>query len=457
MQSTVEESGRHTVVVTVEVPPDEFAKDLDRAYRRIGQQIKVPGFRKGHVPRRIIDAQVGRDAVMQEFIEDAIPQYYSKAVREHELAPIADPEISLESSDEGKPLVFSATVEVRPRLQLDALARGRPGRRAPRRERDRRGRRPVRRPAPGRGSPRSRPSRARARKRLRAGRHPGERPRARSSPSSRSPTSCTRSARARSLPQLDEELENAGAGDILKFNATLAETAPAHPGEEVTFPVLVKEVKAKKLPAADDEFAKQASEFDTLEELRADLREKLADAKAAEARGVFRDRVLAALVDQVDIDLPDTLVDHETEHRVEEATRRAERAGLTLDQVLDAQDWDELRFRSDARAHATRAIRSDLVLEAIARQEGITVTPEEIGGAVADLAQALGRDPKEVAKTIERTGQVTSLAGDIIRTKALDLLVEAAEGAPSEAPAEAEPEGTEDPADPSPSDQGASK
>ena len=88
MQSTVEESGRHTVVLTVEVPPEEFARDLDRAYRRIGQQIKVPGFRKGHVPRRIIDAQIGRDAVMQEFIEDALPQYYSEAVREHELAPI---------------------------------------------------------------------------------------------------------------------------------------------------------------------------------------------------------------------------------------------------------------------------------------------------------------------------------------------------------------------------------
>jgi len=456
MQSTVEESGRHTVVVTVEVPPDEFAKDLDRAYRRIGQQIKVPGFRKGHVPRRIIDAQVGHDAVMQEFIEDAIPQYYSKAVREHELAPIADPEISLESSDEGKPLVFSATVEVRPRLELehwreDVQDVEHPDASVTDEDVDQFVDRLRERFAEVETTARPAHKDDYVLADIRASVHGEELPELTFTDQLYEVGSGT------VVPQLDEELENAGAGDILKFNATLAETAPAHPGEEVTFTVLVKEVKAKKLPAADDEFAKQASEFDTLEELRADLREKLADAKAAEARGVFRDRVLAALVDQVDIDLPDTLVDHETEHRVEEATRRAERAGLTLDQVLDAQDWDELRFRSDARAHATRAIRSDLVLEAIARQEGITVTPEEIGGAVADLAQALGRDPKEVAKTIERTGQVTSLAGDIIRTKALDLLVEAAEGAPSEAPAEAEPEGTEDPADPSPSDQGASK
>jgi trigger factor len=257
------------------------------------------------------------------------------------------------------------------------------------------------------------------------------------------------------VEELDEELVNSSAGQILKFNATLPERFGERAGQEVTFQVLVKEVKAKRLPAADDEFAKMASEFDTMDELRADLREKLADAKAADARGVYRDRILQALVDHVDVDLPDRLVDHETEHRVEEATRRAERAGLTLDQVLASQDWDELRFRSDARAHAIRAITQDLVLEAVARREGITVTPEEIAQAVAELAQALGRDPKEVARSIERSGQVTSLAGDIIRTKALDLLVDTAEGTASEAPAEEEPEGTEEPTDPIPNDHGA--
>jgi trigger factor len=456
MQSTVEESGRHTVVVTVEVPPDEFARDLDRAYRRIGQQIKVPGFRKGHVPRRIIDAQVGRDAVMQEFIEDAIPQYYSKAVREHELAPIADPEISLERSDEGQPLVFSATVEIRPRLQLDDWREDVANVERPDAEvtdedidqfvdrlRDRFAEvETVAHPA-RRGDY--------VLADIRASVHGEEIP-------DLTLTDHLYEVGSDSIvPELDTELENTSAGEILKFNATLPERFGDRAGQEVTFQVLVKEVKAKRLPAADDEFAKMASEFDTLEELRDDLRTKLAEAKEAEARGVFRDRLLQALVDRVDIELPERLVDHETEHRVEEATRRAERAGLTLDRVLDAQGWDELRFRSDARAHATRAIRSDLVLEAIARQEGLTVTAEEIAATVQDLAQALGRDPKEVAKTIERTGQVTSLAGDIIRTKALDLLVEAAEGNASEAPAEAEPEGTEGPTDPIPSDQGATE
>jgi len=462
MQSTVEESGRHTVVLTVEVPPEEFARDLDRAYRRIAQEIKVPGFRKGKVPRRIIDAQIGRDSVFHEFIEDALPEYYSKAVREHELAPIADPEISVEKANEGEPLVFSATVEVRPRLQLEEWREDVQKVERPRaivteidvdefvdRVRDRFAE------VETVGHPARRGDYVVAD--IHASVH-GE-----DVPELNMPDHLYEVGSESIVPELDKELENTRGGQILKFNATLPERLGERAGQEVTFQVLVKEVKAKRLPAADDEFAKVASEFDTIEELRADLRTKLADAKEAEARGEFRDRVLQALVEQVDVDLPGSLVDHETEHRVEEATRRAQQAGLTLDQVLEAQGWDELRFRSDARAHAIRAIKADLVLEAVARQEGITVTAEEIAAAVSDLARALGREPKEVARTLERTGQVTSLAGDIIRSKALDFVVEAADGPNSEAPAgdgaegdrpSEESEETAGPTEPTASDQG---
>jgi trigger factor len=187
-------------------------------------------------------------------------------------------------------------------------------------------------------------------------------------------------------------------------------------------------VKAKRLPSVDDEFAKMASEFDTLEALRSDVREKLGEAKEQQAGAELRDLILQELVSRVDVELPDRLVDEETEHRVQHATERAERAGTTLQQVLDAQGWDELRLRSDARAHAIRAIKGDLVLEAVARQEGLTVTADELQRAIADLAAGVGRDPKEIAKALDRSGQVSALAGDIIRSKALDLLVERSAG-----------------------------
>ena len=164
-----------------------------------------------------------------------------------------------------------------------------------------------------------------------------------------------------------------------------------------------------------------------LEELRGSLREQLTKSKERAADAEVRDRVLQALVDRVDVELPETLVDEETEHRVAHARERAEQAGLSLQQVLDAQGFDELRFRADARSHAVRAIKADLVLESVARREDLEVTAEELGREISLLAGSLGRDPKDVARTLERTGQVVTLAGDIIRTKALDLLVEHAD------------------------------
>jgi trigger factor len=190
---------------------------------------------------------------------------------------------------------------------------------------------------------------------------------------------------------------------------------------------LIKEVKGKKLPDADDEFARVASEFDTLEELKADLREQLRKNRERSADADVRDRVLETMIGSVDVELPDSLVDEEVQHRVVHAQERAEQAGMTLNQLLETQGFDELRFRADARDHAIRAIKADLVLEAVARQEDIQVTAEEIGREIGSLAAALGREPKDLAKSLDRTGQVVALAGDIIRSKALDLLVEHAD------------------------------
>jgi len=424
MPSTLEETGKHTVRLNVEIPSDQFARDLDKTYRKVSQSIKVPGFRKGHVPRRVIDAQVGPGAVLQEFLEDALPIYYGEAVREHELAPIADPEIEVERAEEGEPLVFSADVEVRPRLTLTnykGVQIERPSVEVTERDVDEYVDRLRERFAELEvvGHPANRGDYVVAD--IHASVHGQE------LPDVGRQEYLYEVGSEELVPELDKELEGKRKGEILQFNATLPERFGEQAGTEVSFRVLIKEVKAKKLPAADDEFAKTASEFDTLQELRDDIRTQLGAVKEREAQAEMRERVLAALIDRVEVELPDRLVDHEVEHRVESATERAERIGMTLEQVLEAQGWDELRFRSDARAHAIRALEGDLVLEAVARQEGLKVTPEELSQRVVELAQAIGRDPKEVARQLERSGAVTQLAGDIIRTKALDLLVEEAE------------------------------
>ncbi|MBI3647947.1 MAG: trigger factor [Actinobacteria bacterium] len=427
METTVESTDKHTVKLTIEVPEEEFSKDLDRAYKAIANSVKVPGFRKGKVPKKVIDAQVGRDVVLQEFIEEAVPVYYRNALRERDLAPIADPDIDLEQLEEGKPLVFTATVEVRPRLELtDADYQGVK----------------VQKPSNQVSDEEVGEWVDRVRQRF-AELEPVGRPAAdgdfvtidvRASVHDREVAEATRTDYLYAVgsgefgEKLDAELAGKKAGDILKLNDTLPERfGEPHGGTEVSFQVLVKEVKAVKLPQADDDFAKTASEFDTMEELRADLREKLGELKEREARAVVRDRVLDALSTAVDVEIPDSLIEEETEHRVSHARERAERSGLTLEQVLEAQGWDEGRLREDAREHAIRAIKSDLVLEAVARGEKLQVTADEIGAEVTALAQAYGRDAKDVAKQLDRSGQMVTLAGDIIRSKALDLLVERAD------------------------------
>lgn len=426
MQTTVQETDKHKVKLTIEVPPDEFGRDLDRAYRKVAQQVKVPGFRKGKVPRKVIDAQIGREAVLGEFLEDSVPTYYRDALRENDLAPITEPDIDVEQLEEGKALVFTATVEVRPRLRFgDADYKGieveRPSAEVTDADVDRmvdslRERfaelEPVAHPA-RRGDYVVMDLRARV--------HDEEIPEA------TRPDYLYEVGSGEFGEKLDAELEGKRAGEILKLNDVLPERFGDRAGQEVSLQVLVKEVKGKKLPEADDEFAKTASEFDTLDELKAKLREQLAENKERAVDGFVRDRVLQALVDGTTVDLPESLIDEETEHRVVHARERAERAGMTLDDLLASQGFDELRFRADAREHATRAIVADLVLEAVARAEDVQVTAEELGKEIAGLAAALGRDAKEVAKSLDRSGQVASLAGDIIRSKALDLLVEHAD------------------------------
>ncbi len=423
MQITVEETDRHKVKLTINVPPEEFGKDLDRAYRRIAQQVRIPGFRKGKVPKRIIDAQIGREAVLGEFLEDSVPTYYRDALRENDLAPIAEPDIDVEQLEDGKPLVFTATVEVRPRLRLEpsdyrGIEVERPSVEVTDEDVDRlvdslRERfaelEPVGRPA------RSGDYMVID---LRATLHEEEIPEA------TRPDYLYEVGSGEFGDKLDAELEGKRSGEILKHNDVLPERLGEHGGQEVSFSVLVKEVKAKRLPDADDEFATTASEFDTLEELKASLREQIRKNKERSGDAAVRDRVLQALVDGTEVDLPETLVDEETEHRITHARERAEQIGMTLDQLLETQGFDELRFRSDARQHAERAITADLVLESVARSENLEVTSEELGAEIAELAAALGRDAKDVAKSLDRSGQVVALASDIIRSKALDVLVE---------------------------------
>jgi trigger factor len=427
MQTTVERTDTHMVKLTIEVPEDQFGQDLDRTYRSIANEIKIPGFRKGKAPKRIIDAQVGQDVVLDEFVSTRVPGYFRAAVSDEDLAPIGDPEVDVEQLELGKPFIFTATVEVRPRLDLA--------------------------PDDYKGVTVERPTVVvsedeidgwidRLRRQF-AELEPVTRPAQDGDFVTVNVTVKKDGEEVESLTRddylyaigsgefggaMDAQLPGKKPGDILAFDDVLPDALGEElGGQKASISVLVKDVKGLKLPEIDDELAKTASEFDTMQQLRDDLRTRIAEVKEREADSAIRDRVLQAMIETVDVELPDSLIEDETRHRVLHAEERAQRLGISLDRYLELQGWDRDRLTEDSRDHALRAIKADLVLEGVARAENIEVSAEEIGAEINALAAAYREEPRVLAKKLDKSGQVVTLAGDIIRSKALDILVEHAD------------------------------
>ena len=309
MKTDVEELSPTRVKLTIEVPFEELKPSLDKAYREVSRQVRIPGFRPGHVPPRIIDQRLGRGAVLEQAINDAVPQLYGKALEDSDIRALGQPDLEITQLDDGDQLAFTAEVDVRPKFELPDLVHH-PGHRGERRGRPGRGggvpQRPARavRLAAGRG-----PARRRGRLRLdrpvRVGRTASSVDDAQASGISYQVGSGTL------LDGLDETLTGMSAGDATTFTAELA--GGEHAGEQADVSVTVHSVKVKELPELDDEFAQSASEYDTLGEFRAGTRGRLENVKRLGQVGQARDRALDAVVSRLDIPLPDRIVESEIE------------------------------------------------------------------------------------------------------------------------------------------------
>jgi trigger factor len=425
VRSTLEPVEPTKVRINVVVEPDELRPAIDRTARRLSREVRVPGFRKGKVPRQVIEARIGREALLAEAIEqEAVPEFYAKAIEELGVRPLSRAQVEPPSYTDGEPLEFSATFEVKPELDLPPY-RGieveRPVLEVTDEHVDAQLDRLRERTAQLEviGRPLAKGDFAQID--LRATRHIEEIP------------ELTRTdflyevGSGTVVPKLDEELEGKRKGDILKFNATLPEAAGEElAGQEVTFQVLVKEAKAKVLPKLDDDFAQEASEFDTLDELKADLRQRLEQAAQAQVASELETRVLQAYLDQVEVPLPETLVHDELHYRANRFAQQLQMMGTNLEQYLQALDQTAEDVEADLRAQSERAVKAQLVLEAVAKAEGFEATEEEIDAELRRQAQRVGRDPEEVRRALA-AGRDGVIAGDILRSKALAFMVEHAE------------------------------
>jgi trigger factor len=228
-------------------------------------------------------------------------------------------------------------------------------------------------------------------------------------------------------PELDEELTGKRAGDILKFNTTLPERlSKDYGGREVTMTVIVKEVNAKRLPEIDDDFAKTASEFDTMEELEGEIRARIEEYKGVQADREIRNRLLDELIDLAAVPVPESLVQAEADARMDTLLREVRQHGMSLPDYLDVLKMSELELRVAQRGAAERSIGADFLLDEIAKAEGMNVTRAELDAEVEQLSKRAGKTPDELRRDIVQAGRVEALAGDILRRKVLDYLVEQA-------------------------------
>jgi trigger factor len=424
VRSSVEAVEPTRVKISVVVEPDELAPAIDRTFRRLAREIRVPGFRQGKVPRRVMEARIGREAIVADAIEnEAVPEFYQKALDELDITPLSRAQVDMDDYADGSPLEFSATVEVKPEVDLPPYERIEVEQ--PRAEvtdeqvneqLDRLRERFAQLEVIGR--PLAKGDFAQID--LRGTRHTEEIP------------ELTQSdwlyevGSERLVPEVDRELEGKRKGDILRFNATLPEGAGEKlAGQEVTLQVLVKEAKAKVLPDLDDDFAAEASEFDTLDELRDDLRQRMEQVASAQVAAETESRVLTAYLDMVDVPLPEALVNDELRYRLARLTDRLQAAGVSLEQYLQMTGTPSEQLMNDLQEEARRAVKAQLVLEAVAKAEGMEVTDQEVEEHLREQAERLGRPVSELRKTFSgnRAGVIR---GDILRTRALALLVERA-------------------------------
>ena len=418
MKSTVETLSPTRVRLAVEVPFAELKPSLDKAYRSIAGQVRVPGFRPGKVPARIIDQRVGRAAVLEEAVNDAIPQQYTAAVIEHEVKVLGQPAVDVTEFADGEWLKFTAEVDVRPDLQLpayDGIEVSVDDAEVSDAEIDEQITTMRDRFALLQGVDRG----------VQTGDFvsidllatvDGE------EVDGGSTTGLSYEVGSGDvMPGLDEALVDLNKGDTASFHTALV--AGEQAGQTADIEVTVRSVKEKELPPLDDDFAQTASEYDTLAELRDDIRERMTRMKRLRQGMSARDKVLEALLGASDVPLPESVVMLEADYRKQAMEEQLDQAGLTLADYLEAEERTAEDVDAELRSAAETAVKAQLLLDAVADQEEVGVSDTELTEEAVRRAQQSGMSADQYVARIVEAGQIPALAADVRRGKALILVL----------------------------------
>nr|WP_016691865.1 trigger factor [Rhodococcus rhodochrous] len=421
VKSTVEQLSPTRVRINVEVPFEELQPDFDRAFKALAGQVRIPGFRPGKAPRKILEARVGRGAVLDQVINEAIQSRYSEAVTANDVKVISQPEIDVTKLEDNVELAFTAEVDVRPEITLPDFSE-----------------------IAVTVDPVEITDEDIAEQllslRQRFGTLTGvERPvqdgdfvsidLSATVDGNEVPEAATEGlshevGSGQLIDGLDEAIIGLSAGESKEFTSTLV--AGEYAGKEAVVTVKVNTVKQRELPEADDEFAQLASEFDTIGELEADLRERVQRVKQVEQAGQIRDKVLEVLLETVEIPVPEAAVQAEVDSALHDAIHELDHDETKLNELLEAQGTSREEFDKEARESAERSVKTQLLLDAIAEAENTTVEQQELTERIFFQAQRYGIPPEQFIQQISQANQLGAVFADVRRGKALGTVVDRA-------------------------------
>jgi trigger factor len=421
LSTSVESLEGNKVRLHVAIPASEFDKAVDAAFRKLATDVKIPGFRPGKAPRQLLEARFGPDVARREALQDALPGYYAEAVDAEQLDAITPPEIDITSGEDTGDVEFDAVVELRPVATLAGYDELR-----------------VEVPSPA-VTDEAVDAQVDALRDRFADLTESAAPLTDGDYAEIDIKGYVHDEAIEGLtatdflyevgselvvPKLDEEVRGKRPGEILKFNDNLPERFGDRAGEEVAFQVLVKDAKRKVLPDVTDDWVSEVSEFDTVDELRADIRKRLELVGTVQAQMAARDKVLEAAADLVDVEIPDALVQQEMERRLHDLAHRLEAQGADIAKYLEATGQEQQVFVDSVRQGAIGGVRADLALRAVVAQEEVEVSEDELAAEVARLAERMEEKPAKVRRDLERRGLLEAVRSDLARGKALQVLVD---------------------------------
>jgi trigger factor len=408
----------NVVRLSVEIDEPEFDRALGDVVRSLARQVRVPGFRPGKVPRKVLEARMGgAGALRAEALRESLPDFYARAVVDTELDPIAQPEIDITSGEDGGSVSFDAVVQVRPLVAVpgyDGLS--------------------VTLPGLGVGEDEVQQQLDRLREND-AELEVVDRPAidgdfvtidlhgndASGAEVVGVDDYLYEVGSGSVVPELDAQLHGAKAGAILAFDAP----NPGDEEQQVAFRVLVKEVKVKKLPEVTDEWAAESSEFDTVAELRADIEDRIGRVKLMQNQMALRQKAIESLAGLVaDDDVPDVLVDAEVNERIHELQHRLEAQNIGLAEYFQATGTSPDDLLSTVRVDAQAAVKADLALRAVAEAEELPLTDEALDAEVATMAERMGTSPADLRRQLDTAGRTGAVRSELRKRKALEWLLD---------------------------------